>query len=276
MRNGMTVSGSRLIPASQRARALTTVALMALALAGCKSTGMNDVTGSIHKPTTQLPQSPVALRQFSELWGQRFEANHADKTAAINYARALRALTQYGQAVAVMREAAIKAPNDLDVIGQYGKALAEAGRLEEATEILQRAHTPERPDWTVLSALGAIADQMDDHVAAQGYYTTALKIAPREPAVLSNLGLSYALSKQLPLAEKTLREAAANPAADARVRQNLALVLSLEGKFAEAEQVSAQDMPPEQAAQNAATIRRMISQSNKWRDLQSLDARKRG
>ncbi len=53
--------------------------------------------------------------------------------------------------------------------------------------------------------------------------------------MLSNLGLSYALTKQLPEAEAALREASASPRADARVRQNLALVLALEGKFAEAE-----------------------------------------
>ena len=36
---------------------------------------------------------------------------------------------------------------------------------------------------------------------------SALKIAPEEPSVLSNLGLSYVLSKDLPKAEETLRRA---------------------------------------------------------------------
>ena len=44
---------------------------------------------------------------------------------------------------------------------------------------------------------------------------------------MSNLGLSYALNKQLPQAEETLRDAANNPKADMRIRQNLALVLAL-------------------------------------------------
>jgi Flp pilus assembly protein TadD len=103
-----------------------------------------------------------------------------------------------------------------------------------------------------------------------------LKIAPGEPNVLSNLGLSYALTKQLPLAEQVLRQAAASPRADSRERDNLALVLSLQGKFSEAEQVERQDRSAAAAAANVASIRQMIAQSNSWRDIQTLDARKRG
>ena len=89
---------------------------------------------------------------------------------------------------------------------------------------------------------GLVADRLGDHDGAQTFYRGALKIAPGEPSVLSNLGLSYALTKQLPEAEAALREASASPRADARMRQNLALVLALEGKFAEAERISRQDM----------------------------------
>jgi Flp pilus assembly protein TadD len=73
--------------------------------------------------------------------------------------------------------------------------------------VLNRAHTPERPDWRVLSVQGAVLDQMGRHDEAQRYYATALRIAPAETSVLSNLGLSYALSKDLVRAESTLRRA---------------------------------------------------------------------
>ena len=102
-----------------------------------------------------------------------------------------------------------------------------------------------------------------------GYYETALKIRPNDPAVLSNLGLSYALSRQLPKAEETLRLAASQPGVDERVRQNLALVLGLQGKFAEAEDLQRQDLSPEDAAANIAAIREMIAQSDTWRDIQA-------
>jgi Flp pilus assembly protein TadD len=91
---------------------------------------------------------------------------------------------------------------------------------------------------------------------------------------LSNLGLSYALTKQLPLAEQVLRQAVENPRADSRVRDNLALVLSLQGKFAEAQKVEQQDRSAQAAAANVASIRQMIAQSNSWRDIQALDSKK--
>ncbi len=93
-------------------------------------------------------------------------------------------------------------PANKVVLGEYGRALAEAGDYEQALEVLDRAHTPEQPDWHILSAQGAVLDQMGRHDEAQRHYLTALKIVPDEPSVLSNLGLSYALSKDLPKAPK--------------------------------------------------------------------------
>jgi Flp pilus assembly protein TadD len=156
----------------------------------------------------------------------------------------------------------------MEVLGAYGKALADAGRYQEAASVLQGAHTPERPNWSVLSAQGSVADRLGEHEQAQRYYQAALKIAPGEPTILSNLGLSYALTKRLAPAEQALRGAAEHPRADGRVRQNLALVLALQGKFEEAERVQAPDVSPEQARANVASIRRMIEQSNSWRDIQ--------
>ena len=205
------------------------------------------------------------LRPYAESMAERYAANPDDKTVALYYATALRRLTQHAQAVAVLQRLAVKRPHDLEVLSAYGKALADAGRLQEAQDVLARSHTPDRPDWTILSAQGSVSDQLGDHVQAQAYYTTALKIVPDQPQVLSNLGLSYALERRLPLAESTLREAALQPAADMRVRQNLALVLAVEGKYQDAEEVSRRDLPPIDAAENVTTIKKMIASSDSWR-----------
>jgi len=255
-----------------RLRRLGSLCLLALGLAlgGCK-TGLPDMASSFDKPSAPvaLPKDQASLHRFSEDWGRRYDANRADKNTALTYAKALHALGQNTQAVAVLQGLAIQNPEDMQVLAAYGKALADAGQLKEAGDILTRAHTPERPDWSVLSTQGSIADQLGEHEAARGYYETALKIRPNDPAVLSNLGLSYALSRQLPKAEETLRLAASQPGADERVRQNLALVLGLQGKFAEAEDLQRQDLSPEDAAANIAAIREMIAQSDTWRDIQA-------
>lgn len=243
---------------------------LGVALGGCNRPSLSDVTGSIGGSDV-MPNSDAALRQYAEEWGRRYDVDRNNKRVAMNYARALRALSQHAQAVAVLRGLAIRLPRDQEVLGAYGKALADDGKLQEAAKVLENAHTPERPNWSILSAQGAVADQMGDHVRAQDYYAAALKIRPNDPTVLSNLGLSYALSRNLPSAETTLRSAAAQPGADIRVRQNLALVLALEGKFVEAEDISRRDLSPADAAANVAGIRRMISQSNTWRDIKQVD-----
>ena len=244
-----------------RLRALAGASLVALSTAGCLSR-VPDVTGSIG--AAAAPKTEDGWRRESETWGRRFEANPGDATAALRYAAALRALDQHAQAVAVLQQAAIRNPKHPQVLGAYGKALADVGRYAEAADVLSRAHTPERPDWRILSAQGAVADQMGDHARAQQYYETALRILPNDPSVLSNLGLSYALAKRLSDAERTLNQAAGLPGADARVRQNLALVLGLQGKFAEAEAVLRRDFPPNEVAANMAALRGMVSQPNSW------------
>jgi Flp pilus assembly protein TadD len=103
-------------------------------------------------------------------------------------------------------------------------ALALAGCMKAA---LGEMTASGRPDWRVLSDQGAALDQMGRHEEAQRYYGTALRIAPDEPSVLSNLGLSYALSKDLVRAEVTLRRAAGQGRADPRTRRSLALVVGL-------------------------------------------------
>ena len=54
---------------------------------------------------------------------------------------------------------------------------------------------------------------------------------PGQPLVLSNLGLSYVLLKELPKAEETLRRAHNLAPADLRVRANLALAVGLQGRL---------------------------------------------
>jgi Flp pilus assembly protein TadD len=88
---------------------------------------------------------------------------------------------------------------------------------------------------------------------------------PDEPTVLSNLGLSYALSKDLPKAEETLRHAYGRAGADARVRANLALVIGLQGRLAEAEGIAKADLPAEEAAANVAYLRQLLSRKQRQR-----------
>ena len=198
-------------------------------------------------------------RHDVDVYGQKYRDNPSDPATAVRYAQALRATGQRAQAVAILEQISMQNPHNKLVLGEYGRALAEAGQYEQALEVFDRAHTPEQPDWHILSAQGAVLDQMGRHEEAQRHYLTALKIVPDEPSVLSNLGLSYALSKDLKNAEATLRRAAAHRsgrsarAAKSRAGRRTARPLP------EAEDIARADLPPDQAAANVAYLRQMLA-----------------
>jgi Flp pilus assembly protein TadD len=238
--------------------------VLCISLGSCQTTSPIDITGSL-AAAPSAGRAEADWRRSAEAWGERYQANPNDPDAAINYAAALRGNGQRSQAVAVLEQASIANPKHMGVLGAYGRALADVGNYNQALDVLGRAHAPDRPDWRILSVQGAVLDQMGRHEDAQRYYATALRIVPDEPTVLSNLGLSYALSKDLVRAEATLRRASAQPRVDPRVRQNLALVVGLQGRFAEAENIAQTDLPSDEAAANVAYLRQMLAQQNGWK-----------
>lgn len=247
------------------ARLLASVALSAVvaaAMAGCASTGGNQQWPEGPFASAQAPSTEADWRKEIEVWGARYRAKSSDAEAAIRYAQALRAIGQRAQAASVLENATIHNPSDQALLGAYGRALADSGNYTQALEVLGRAHSPDNPDWRILSVQGAVLDQVGKHQEAQRHYASALRLVPDEPSVLSNLGLSYALSKQLALAESTLRRAAEKPEAAPKVRQNLALVVGLQGRFQEAETIARGDLPPDEAAANVAVLKQMLAQNS--------------
>lgn len=235
---------------------LAIAAVLAASLGGCVTNKRTDVvTGSV-------PQRMTAedwRKQLDQLANQYREQPN-DPRIAIAYAQALRQTGQRAQAAAVLQQASLKNSRNIEVLGAYGRALADAGQFTQALQVLSKAHTPDQPDWRILNAQGAVHDQLGNHAEAQRYYETALRMVPNEPSVLSNLGLSYALSKDLNRAEQVLRRAD-GPNADPKVRQNLGLVLALQGKFEESQRATAGLLSPEQAAQNLAYFRDMTAKT---------------
>jgi Flp pilus assembly protein TadD len=235
-------------------------AILAAGLGGCQT--MADVTGSLTSKAEPNPSPDPDPRRSAEVYGERYRANPKDVDAALNYGQALRATGQRAQAVAVLEQATIAHPSNKALLAGYGRALADNGSFQQAFDVLNRAHSPANPDWRILSVQGTALDQLGRHDEARRYYASALKISPEEPAVLSNLGLSYVLSKDLPKAEEVLRRAYASTRADARVRQNLGLVVGLQGRFAEAETIVKADLPQEEAAANVAYLKQMLSRKD--------------
>lgn len=233
-------------------------AILAAGLGGCQT--MSDITGSLTSKTDTSPDA--GLRHSVEVAGESYRANPKDADAALAYGQALRATGQRAQAAAVLEQATITHPGNKDLLAAYGRALADNGNFQQAFDTLTHAHSPDNPDWRILSVQGTVLDQLGRHDEARRYYASALNIVPGEPSVLSNLGLSYVLSRNLPKAEEVLRQAFSSGKADARVRQNLGLVVGLQGRFAEAESIVRADLPAAEAAANVAYLKQMLSRKD--------------
>ena len=82
-------------------------------------------------------------------------------------------------------------------------------------------------------------------------------------SALAGAGAAVTRDFTLPKAEAALRQAYASPKADPRVRQNLGLVIGLQGRFAEAEDIVKKDLPPEEAAANVAYLKEMLRSGGK-------------
>jgi Flp pilus assembly protein TadD len=131
-------------------------------------------------------------------------------------------------------------------------------------QVLDDTIDPAAPDWNALSVKGAILDQMGRNQEARQAYNQALVIAPGEAGIYANLGLSYAMTNNLDEAESTLRRAVKMRNATSQVRQNLALVIGLQGRFDESRAIFAAELPPEQVEANMNYIRALLTQQNRW------------
>lgn len=242
---------------------------VAVLLAGCAGNKADRLTtGSIPSKVQSYDHMNMdQLRQAEAATGRAYEATPKDRNIGLNYANLLMMTGKNMQALAVMQQVAIAYPADREVLAAYGKTQAAAGQLEQALSTITRAQTPDRPDWRLYSAEGAVLDQLGRSQEARARYRQALDLKPNDPSILSNLGMSYLLQNDPRTAETYLRSASQQPGADSRIRQNLALVVGLQGRFAEAEKIATQELSAQQAQSNLAYLREMLSQQNSWSQL---------
>ena len=149
----------------------------------------------------------------------------------------------------------------------YGRITMARGDILNAGRAFHRATELEPTRSETWAALGTTFDQQGQHRLAQTSYERALEFEPYRTTTLTNYGLSLLLSGDLTGAEAKLRLAAANSDAGARVTENLALVLGLQGRFDEMKTVSAAAAPDQVVQQNAALLRDLIQPTRSYESL---------
>src|SRR5476649_1901470 len=117
----------------------------------------------------------------------------ADVNAAVHQARLLRLKGDTQGATRILSQLMLTAPDNADVVGEYGKLLVEESRADDAVQFLRRAVELQPNDWSLYSAMGVAYDQLNDSKNAKLAYEQALALKPGEAAILNN----YAMSRML-------------------------------------------------------------------------------
>lgn len=199
-----------------------------------------------------------ALTQ-SAFFANQFDHDPSNVQMGLYLSNALRALGRYSEAADTAHSVLLFAPDNVDVLIAAARAHIEGNDAFQAIYPLQHVITLKPNDWLPHSLLGVAYDQVKRPDDAQTEWATALKMSPNNPAVLSNIAMSKVTAGDIAGAEPLLRTAAAQPGASIQVRQNLALVLGLQGKLADAEKLLRQDLPPDQADAALAWLQHAVA-----------------
>jgi Flp pilus assembly protein TadD len=236
-------------------------ALACFGLAGCAQIGADtSQLASASLPDNKgaaAPDTRTDLEKATDYWGKEYAKNPRDPAAALSYARNLKAMGEKRQALAVLQQASVFHGADRRINGEYGRLALELDQVGIAQKLLEQADDPANPDWRVISARGTALAKQGKYRDAIPFYERALTLAPDQGSILNNLALAHAMEGNADKAEPLLKRAAAG-GQDARVSQNLALVLGLQGKYDEATLAAARDVPADNAAANVAYVRSMV------------------
>jgi Flp pilus assembly protein TadD len=195
---------------------------------------------------------PLARAAF---WAREVDADQTDSDARLKLAKALRALGKYEEAGEAADQLLVMQPGNYEALLESSRDRIAQNQGFYGIDPAQRAEALQPHDWRPVSLLAIALEQSDRDSEALAAHEKALTLAPNNPATLSNLGMYYATHGDPAQAETLLRKAVAAPGAGASERQNLALVLGMEGRIDEAERLERQDLPPEAVTNNLAYLR---------------------
>jgi len=201
--------------------------------------------------TAALRLEPLARAAF---FNREFEIDPTDVEAGLVLSDTLRVLGRNSEAAEAAHRVLLFAPDNYDALLAAARAHIADNNAFYAIDPLQSAVARKPGDWRAWSLLGVALDETKRGSEAQAMWDKALSLSPDNPSVLTNKALYLASSGDLAGAETILRRAVAQPGAGIQVRQNLALILGLQGKMPEAEKLLRQDLPPDVADKNLAWL----------------------
>ena len=217
-------------------------------------------------PKKASPQDRIMANRLDPLaraafWAKEIQIDGRDAQAGIGLSQALRTMGNFEEALEAAQRVLVVDPKNVDALLEVARSQIGRGQGFYAIDPARQAQALAPQDWRPVTLLGVAYELASRSEEAAAAHQKAMTLAPENPTVLTNYALFLAGHGDSAQAESLLRTAAAKPGAEIAVRQNLALILGLEGRLDEAERLARQDLPPEVVESNMAYLRNASSPS---------------
>jgi Flp pilus assembly protein TadD len=222
--------------------------------------GDADQLAEYHKATAAEIQAALRAEPLAQaaFFANQFDHDPTDAQMGVYLSNAQRAMGRNAEAADTAHTVLLFAPKNTDALLAAARAHIADNNAFYAVDPLKMVTELKPRDWQAWSLLGVAYQQIKRPDDAQAAWATALKLSPDNPAVLTNMAMARVVQGDFAGAEPLLRTAAAQKGATLQIRQNLALVLGLQGKMAEAEKLLREDLPPAQADANLAWLQQQL------------------
>jgi Flp pilus assembly protein TadD len=203
--------------------------------------GVNDTQEAMAKEAAANGDFKRAGQFYAQLVGSQKGTPEQILRYKIGLADANRRLGNNEAALAQFEELYQQNAGNLDIAEGRGLSLMASGKISDAGRAFSEVLEKDPKRWRTLNAVGILFVTKNMVPEAIAYYTEALASSPDNPAVLNNVGLSYAIDRQFERGIQALDQAsrlAKSPAQRKQIDLNLAMVTGVSGDIETAREIA--------------------------------------
>lgn len=206
-------------------------------------------------PSSQLQLQPTDAGTALATAMTRLAASPRDLDALIKAGEASLELEDPRSAMGFFGRADDVAPDNGRVKAGLGRAMLQLDQIGDGLRLMELAGNLGYSDFGLLADRGLARDLAANQVGAQQDYIAALRLNPNDQKVVRRLAVSYGISGQLDMADKTIQPLLYK--SDRAAWRDKAFILAMNGKTSEAISISNQVMPGQLATAIKPYLERM-------------------
>lgn len=244
-------------------RNLMTACGVVLLLAGCAGMSQSGSNAKINKSAVANLRAEAnaiekqgKLKEAAAMYAKIYAADESDIGSLVGFSRTLRKMGHVTRARNVMEQDSARFSSNPFYLVELAKIDLAEKKSNEAISHADAAIKADPDHWPAYSVMGVALDMKGDYATAAGHYQKALTLSKGDPGVLNNYALSRAQAGDLNKGIALLQDAVTQGKATPEVRQNLALLYGVQGKYEKAKAVGEMDLDSKSVESNISYYKR--------------------